>query len=159
MRGTVWERVDVAKAFYGALTTAGGVLGKLHISPNVLTLVSLAIAGAAGGFVLVGQFGVGAALMIASGLCDGAGRRGRACHQQGEPLRRAARLDRRSSSGRVAARRADGVLREPAARGRGPGSGPGGGFHRALRPRSRGGVGRGAAAALHAAPSAWCCWC
>jgi CDP-diacylglycerol--glycerol-3-phosphate 3-phosphatidyltransferase len=70
LRGTVWERVDLAKAFYGALTTAGGVLGKLHISPNVLTLVSLAIAGAAGGFVLVGEFGLGAALMIASGLCD-----------------------------------------------------------------------------------------
>ena len=64
LRGTVWERVDLAKAFYGALTTAGGVLGKLHVSPNVLTLVSLVIAGAAGGFVLVGQFGVGAALMV-----------------------------------------------------------------------------------------------
>lgn len=70
LRGTVWERVDLAKAFYGALTTAGGALGKLHISPNVLTVVSLVIAAAAGGFVLAGYFGIGAALMITSGLCD-----------------------------------------------------------------------------------------
>ncbi len=70
LRGTVWERVDVVKVTYGLMTSIGGGLGKLGISPNALTGFSLVLAALSAGSVIAGWFGASAGLMIASGLCD-----------------------------------------------------------------------------------------
>jgi CDP-diacylglycerol--glycerol-3-phosphate 3-phosphatidyltransferase len=70
LRGTVWERVDLAHGAYSVLTSVGGALGRTGISPNAITWVSLVIAAASGVAVLVGSFAVGALLLTLSGLCD-----------------------------------------------------------------------------------------
>lgn len=70
LRGTVWERVDVAQGAYGVLTSIGGALGRIGISPNAITWLSLVIAAASGVAVLQGAFATGAVLLIVSGLCD-----------------------------------------------------------------------------------------
>jgi CDP-diacylglycerol---glycerol-3-phosphate 3-phosphatidyltransferase len=70
LRGTVWERIDLAQGAYGLLTKCGGVLGRIGISPNAVTWLSLLIAAASGVAVLSGAFALGAALLIMSGLCD-----------------------------------------------------------------------------------------
>jgi CDP-diacylglycerol---glycerol-3-phosphate 3-phosphatidyltransferase len=70
LRGTVWERMDVAQTAYGAMTTIGGAVGRLGISPNAITWVSLLIAAGSGVAVLSGAFFTGAMLLILSGLCD-----------------------------------------------------------------------------------------
>ncbi|HVJ16290.1 MAG TPA: CDP-alcohol phosphatidyltransferase family protein [Polyangiaceae bacterium] len=70
LRGTVWERVDLAHGAYSALTSVGGVIGRTGISPNAITWLSLLIAAVSGVAVLLGSFALGALLLVASGLCD-----------------------------------------------------------------------------------------
>jgi len=70
LRGTVWERIDLAQTVYRWLTQAGGALGRSGISPNAITWLSLLFAAASGVAVMTGAFGAGAVLLIVSGLCD-----------------------------------------------------------------------------------------
>jgi CDP-diacylglycerol--glycerol-3-phosphate 3-phosphatidyltransferase len=70
LQGTVWERSDIARLAYQAMTAIGRGLGRLGVSPNALTWLSLVFAAGAGVALAFGAFGTGIALIVVSGLCD-----------------------------------------------------------------------------------------
>jgi CDP-diacylglycerol---glycerol-3-phosphate 3-phosphatidyltransferase len=70
LRGTLWQRVALARIVYGATIRLGVALGRLGISPNMLTVLSLAPSLVAAGFIQQGSFGWGALLLMLGALCD-----------------------------------------------------------------------------------------
>lgn len=70
LRGTVFEHVPTARRAYGLCLALGSFVGRLGISANALTYVSLALAALAGVAAAFGAFGTAAALVVTSGLFD-----------------------------------------------------------------------------------------
>ena len=70
LRGTVWARVASAHRLYGGLMDFGRWIGRMGVSANALTYLSLALAGVAGVVAASGQFAWAAVALLASGACD-----------------------------------------------------------------------------------------
>ncbi len=70
LQGTVWERLASARACYRGLMAVGVVLGRIGISANLLTGMSLVLAAVAAVAAAAGLFGWAALLVIASGVLD-----------------------------------------------------------------------------------------
>jgi phosphatidylglycerophosphate synthase len=70
LRGTVWEHLPSAHVSYRACLSVGAFIGRVGISANALTYVSLVLAALAGVAAALGYFGSAAALVIASGGFD-----------------------------------------------------------------------------------------
>lgn len=70
LQGTVWGRLTSAHLLYRALMAFGAALGRVGISANALTYVSLLLAAGAGVATAMGHFVWAAVLVIASGACD-----------------------------------------------------------------------------------------
>ncbi len=70
LRGTVWQHAALARIVYGALARLGVALGRLGVSPNTLTVLSLAPSLIAAGFIAQGSFGWGTLLLAIGATCD-----------------------------------------------------------------------------------------
>jgi phosphatidylglycerophosphate synthase len=70
LAGTVWEHVPYAHLGYRWCLGLGGLIGRIGISANALTYVSLVLAAFAGVAASFGHFGSAALLVIASGAFD-----------------------------------------------------------------------------------------
>jgi len=70
LRGTVWERSEVAHSFYGMLMTLGRALGRVGVTPNFLTYSSLLLAACAGVAAGFSHFAWAALFVLLSGICD-----------------------------------------------------------------------------------------
>jgi CDP-diacylglycerol--glycerol-3-phosphate 3-phosphatidyltransferase len=70
LRGTIWQRSWVAKTFYDGLLALATRAAKAHISPDMLTALSLVMSFAAAGFAAYGRFVLAAALLLLGGCLD-----------------------------------------------------------------------------------------
>lgn len=70
LRGTVWERIELAHGVYRLLMGLGSALGRAGISPNFLTYSSIVFAASSAWAVADHRFALAAALMITAGACD-----------------------------------------------------------------------------------------
>jgi CDP-diacylglycerol--glycerol-3-phosphate 3-phosphatidyltransferase len=70
LRGTIWQRSWLAKAFYDALLALADRAAKAHISPDVLTALSLVTSFAAAACAAYGKFILAAALLLLGGCLD-----------------------------------------------------------------------------------------
>ncbi|MGC4070047.1 MAG: CDP-alcohol phosphatidyltransferase family protein [Polyangiaceae bacterium] len=70
LRGTIWQRSWLAKTFYDALLALANRAAKAHVSPDVLTALSLVTSFAAAGCAAYGKFVLAAALLLLGGCLD-----------------------------------------------------------------------------------------
>lgn len=70
LRGTVWARSTAAHLLYRGVMGFGAVLGRLGISANAMTYISLVLALGAGVAAMFGELVTAALLVVASGACD-----------------------------------------------------------------------------------------
>jgi phosphatidylglycerophosphate synthase len=70
LRNTFWQRIWCVKVFYRSLLGVAQALGRTGLSPNIITLSSLAISVGVAVSLTVGAFVVGAALLVLSGVFD-----------------------------------------------------------------------------------------
>jgi phosphatidylinositol phosphate synthase len=67
---TVWERSLVAGLLYRGMFGLGRWLGRIGVTANVLTYLSLVVAAIGGGLAALGIFGWAALMIILGGVCD-----------------------------------------------------------------------------------------
>lgn len=70
LRGTFWQRSWCVKVFYNSLVAVAHTLARIGVTPDVITLSSLALSVAVAACLTVGAFGLGAALLVLSGILD-----------------------------------------------------------------------------------------